>query len=241
MFKISLYVTPLFALLLMTVQPVHAQEPGQRTITVTGTAEVHVEPDQAIVTVGVITEARTVKAAKEQNDRRSRAVLTLLANNGIPARDIQTSELAIVPVYDYPSKGARKLVHYKMMNTVTVTVKKLDQLEQILDAVLADEANFLGGVDFVVSTRRAIADSLRVAAALDARTKATAVAEALGMKLGKPLTINPQSSSGVMISPRYGMRSQTALNSMAYDMPSTPVSAGEEELSSTVSIIFELE
>lgn len=241
MFKISLYLTPLAALLLLTAQPLHAQEPGQRTITVTGTAEAHVEPDQAIVTVGVITEEQTVKAAKEQNDRRSRAVLTLLANNGIPARDIQTSELSIDPVYEYTPEGGRRLVNYTMSNTVTVTVKKLDRLEQILDAVLSDEANYLGGVDFVVSTRRAIADSLRVAAALDARTKATAVAEALGMKLGKPLAINPQSSSGVMISPRYAMRSPRALNSMAYDMPSTPVSAGEEELSSTVSIIFELE
>lgn len=222
------------ATLLTVAAPVgQAQDDDRRTITMTGSAEARIDPDQVIVRVGVVTEGRTVQAAKELNDTRSRAVLTLLANNGVPARDIQTSNLSIEPVYDYSSKS-RKLLHYQMANTVTVTVRKLTSLEKILDDVLTDGANVLDNIQFVVSNQRAISDSLRIEATRNAKTKAAAVAEALGMRLGKPIVVSTEQSESFQPMVRY------TLSSRASDS-STPISAGQETITSTISITFELE
>jgi hypothetical protein len=92
-------------------------------------------------------------------------------------------------------------------------------------------------IDFEVSTANAIRDSLRAAAAVNAKTKAQQMAEAVGARVGKLLTINEASED----TPRPFMM-KSARMMAADDAESAPtVSGGEMVVRVTVAAMFELE
>lgn len=207
----------------------------RRTIHVVGTASATAAPDQAVVTIGVATDGRTVKEAKQANDSRARSMLTRIANVGIPSKDVQTSGLVIEPIYDYQS-DTRRLIKYTMSNTVTVVVRNLSKLEQLIDEAMADGGNMLSGVAFQVSNRESIVDTLRIAAARDAKAKADAIAQALEMKVTRPITITVQQHS-----PDQPMSMRLFAKAMTADDTSTPIQAGESTIQVSVDVTFEIE
>lgn len=207
----------------------------RRTLHVVGTASTTVAPDQAVVTIGVATDGRTVKEAKQANDSRARAMLTRIANVGIPSKDVQTSGLIIEPIYDYQS-DTRRLIKYTMSNTVTVVVRNLAKLEQLIDEAMADGGNMLSGVAFRVSNHEAIVDTLRIAAAKDAKVKADGIAQALDMKVARPITITVQQHI-----PDQPVSMRLFARSMAAEDASTPIQAGESTIRVSVDVTFEIE
>jgi uncharacterized protein YggE len=69
-------------------------------IIVTGSAEVEAAPDVATVRIGVLQQSTSAKDAQEGANRTGLAILKALGTLGIPAQQIQTSRLTIMPVYN---------------------------------------------------------------------------------------------------------------------------------------------
>jgi uncharacterized protein len=203
-----------------------------RTISVTGTGEVAVAPDMAIVTVGATSEAGTAAEALSVTSVAVSAALEVLTKAGIESRDIQTSGVSISPRMVWPTNGngAPRIEGYVASNQLTARVRDLEMLGGVLDAVVSSGANTLSGVAFALSEPRAAEDAARRAAVTDARARAELYAEAAGVALGAVQQISEEGFAAPM--PRM-MAAEAARSDAA-----VPVAPGELNISARVRVVF---
>ena len=174
--------------------------PAQRTISVTGTGEVEVQPDQALVTIGVQTQAPEAATAIAQNNQRMQQVIDALEQAGVAAEDIQTRVLELQPQFTSPSpnepgpQGPPQIAGYTAINTVDVRVRDLQNLGDLIDAAVQAGANQIQNIRFVVSQPQQVADQARQAAWDDALHKAEQLASLAGTQLGQVQTIQETSA-----------------------------------------------
>ena len=127
----------------LSIWPVLAGAQGdERRLTVTGTGLVEAVPDMATVQLGVSSEALGAREAIDGNSRAMAAVLERLQAAEIEERDIQTSNFTVSPRYDYNRQTgeAPRVVGFIAQNMVTVRVRDLARLGEILDAVAQADA-----------------------------------------------------------------------------------------------------
>jgi uncharacterized protein YggE len=195
-----------------------------------------IEPDRAMVSIGVETEGLDVAKLKAANDQRVKAIVDGVKKLGIDAKDIQTSRLTIEPVYNYQD-GRQELLRYKLRNVVTIRVKDLSKVEGVVNAGVSGGSNLLNGLYFESSKEDAVRDSLRIAATKNARQRAAEMAQAAGASLGKVVSIQ----ENVAYRPQYGAMMMKSQALMEGADPGTPVSAGELTIRATVNAVFEME
>src|ERR671919_1788433 len=111
-------------------------------ISVTATGEETVAPDTAVVGLTVGGSGKDLGKTRDDVNRRSSSVLARLREIGIADTDVQAPDSVIQPEYDY-SKGQR-LIGYRVSRDVTVRVRELAQLGDVLDGVVAAGANEVG-------------------------------------------------------------------------------------------------
>jgi uncharacterized protein YggE len=217
----------------------HAQQiDTRRTVSVEGVAEVTMKPDRASITLGVETDGKDAGTVKRDNDKAMRAILNALTTAGIEDKDIQTSNLTLQPIYNWKPDGKREFVKYTMSNTIHVTVRDLSKLDRVLDEAVGVGGNVVNSIDFDVSNANAVRDSLRAAAASNAKTKATQMAQAVGARVGKVLTLSEEYSAP----PTPVFAKGARMMAMAMDDSSAPtVSAGQMIVRVSVTAMFELE
>ena len=215
----------------------HAQAAGElRLLTATGQGEAKAKPDQATLMAGVVTDGKTAGDALAANSRAMNQVFATLKRFGIPDRAIQTSNFSVTPQYpDYNSKQPRRIIGYQVSNTATVTVDDLDKVGPALDALVASGANSLGDISFSVKNLRPLEAQARAQAVQDASVKAQAMAQAAGVTLGPIVSIG----EGVISAPPVPMRRMLAAAPMAEAAP-PPVAAGEESVTATVTVSWEI-
>jgi uncharacterized protein YggE len=208
-----------------------AAEP-QRTLSVVGQGSATAPPDMATFETAVVTQAATAAEALAANNEASRAVLEILKQAQIADKDVQTSRFDISPVYRTNREGQDpKISGYQVTNQVTVVVRSLASLGQVLDAVVKSGSNQVQGIRFDIDNKTGVLNQARNRAVQDARARADLLAQAAGVHVGKVLTIQETGAAGPPPMPM--MR-------MAMAESAVPVATGEQELSASVSIMYEL-
>ena len=203
-----------------------------RTISVSGTGRVTVAPDVADLRLGVTITAKTVESARSANATAMAGVIGALRELGIAPADIQTSNLSLMPAYDYSSnRNPPRLTGYTLTNAVAVTVRDLGQVGQAIDGALTAGATSLDGVSFRTHDTSAAETAARQAAVTDARAKAEVLAAAAGVSITGVAAI---SESGAPI-PYPVFRGEAK---MAMADASTPVEAGTNEVAISVAVTF---
>ena len=206
-----------------------AQE-APSVLSVTGEGQVAVAPDMAVITLGVVHTDKTAGAAMDKVSADASALIAVLADQGIAARDVQTSQLSINPVWDNRSNGPRTITGFEARNRVTVRVRDLDGLGTVLDEVLDAGANTFNGLSFQLQDPSAAEADARAAAVRDAMDKAGQLSAAAGVGLGPVLSL---SEGGGVSRPE-----MFAAQARAADIP---VAAGELTVSVRVSMSFALQ
>jgi uncharacterized protein len=206
--------------------PALAQVPPP-AISVSGEATVSVAPDQAQIDAGVTSEAKTAREASEANNAAMGKVLLALKGAGIEEKDYQTSRLSLQPQYAPNRTGPSALTGYRAGNRVSIKLRDVTKVANVIDTLVGAGANEIGGIHFVVSQASKLLDEAREKAVADARRKAEIYAKAAGVTLGEPLGIAEEGSA-----PGPLFRGKVAAP-MAI---TAPVAPGEETLSVTVSV-----
>jgi uncharacterized protein len=163
------------------------------TIFVSARGEVQVSPDRARVQVGMETQARTSQLAAQENNRKQAAILAAIQKLGVPAANIQTMNYSVSPVQRYDDKLRRVVIDgYQVTNVVQVETDRLELAGQIIDAGLANGANRVAGLDFIVKDRAKAQDQALTEAVAAARRQAEVAAKAAGGQVVEllELTIN---------------------------------------------------
>ena len=160
--------------------------PSQRSVTVTGTATIKASPDEAVVSLGVQTQANTAQGALSDNAAKMTKVLAALADQGIAKGDIATSYVSLYPTY---GPNGQEVTGYQAQNQIDVTIRDLSKVGPVIDAAVGAGANLSNGITFQLSDQnqgmnQALADAVK-----NARDKAEALATAGNASLGDVITI----------------------------------------------------
>jgi hypothetical protein len=206
--------------------PALAQTVPPAIISVTGEATVSVPPDQAEIDGGVTSDAKTAREASEANNAAMGKVLLALKAAGIDEKDIQTSRLSLQPQNAPNRSGPSAIVGYRASNRVTIRLRDITKLANVIDTLVGAGANDIGGINFMVSQASKLLDQAREQAISDARRKAEIYAKAAGVTLGSPLSISEEGSPGPM-------PFRKMVGGMA---AAAPVAQGEETLAVTVNV-----
>jgi uncharacterized protein YggE len=223
--------------------PAAAQQSAEkpdRVINVNATGTVQREPERAVITVAVESNAANAQQAAQANATKMDAVFTALRRVGIVPPKVRTISYELQPQYappprDNPEQGGR-VVGYRAINMVLVEVDSIKRVGTVIDATTAAGANRVANLSFELrDNESARMEALRIAVAR-ARQEAEVLASASGQKLGPPISI----SSSSHYEPR-----QYRMEAMARDMampaaPPTPIEAGSLTITANVNIVYRM-
>lgn len=156
-------------------------------VAILATGEARAAPDIAEVTGGIVTRAPTAKEALERQAAKMTAITTALAD-AVKTEDMQTVRIGLDADYDWTSKG-RRLRGYVASNIVTFTVRDLNKVGAVLDAIVADGGNTVDGVTFKLDSEIAVEAKAREDAMAQADGRAKAYAAATGLKIQRIVSI----------------------------------------------------
>ena len=218
-----------------------AAEENSPRILVTGEGTAQVAPDMAVLQLTVTREAKTARAALDANSAAMAKVIAAMQAAGIEKRDLQTANFSIQPRYQQsrPQAGgnreAPQIVAYVVRNSLTVRVRDIKRVGEILDQSVTLGVNEGGRVTFTNADPSAVIKQARVAAVGNARDKAQTLAEAAGVGLGEVLEISEQSfAPGPMPVARAEM-------AMARASDAVPIATGENSYRVTVNMSFAID
>lgn len=217
-------------------QPPAETASDARTLRMVGTGEATVVPDQLTFTLSVTDKQPGLDQALAGSSASMDRVLARLKDFGIREGDLQTTGLQMYPEYDYPEYGPPVLTGYRVTQRAQVTVRELAQGGQAVSAAIDTGGNGVRATDL----RLGIADPeaalrrARDAAVAAATAKAEQYAAATGQALGDVLGLREVSDGGS----RMPIRDLALQRSAAYADKALPISAGKEDLSVKVEVLW---
>jgi len=209
--------------------------PPNRTITVVGLGKASGTPDVAYVTVGVETRDASVQVAVDDNAEIMNDVLDALKALGIADQDLQTSNYSVYTereptprtVEEEEAEGA---LVYQVRNQVSVKVRDLDLLEDVLDEAVSAGANSIYGIQFGVDDPSELQAEARADAVSDAKARAESLAELNDVAVGDVLQISEVITGSPVLYER-----------AAYAVPQAagaPIEVGELEVQMSVQVTY---
>lgn len=202
-------------------------------ITAQGVGRVEGRPDVVTAVLGVQTAAPTAAQALADGNRRATALLDLLRQRGVEDRDVQTSEVSL-----YPTQTPEgKVTGYQVSNTVTVTVRRIDEAGPLVDAAAsaAGDAIRIQSVRFSFDDTSELLARARDDAVRRGREQAARMAAAAEVELGplRSIVESPPPGYG------YGGAYESGAGSAA--AASVPLRPGTQELTVRVSVVYDVQ
>ena len=165
----------------------------QDTLTVSGTANVFVDPNQAEVFIRVETRDQNAKQAQATNRTKSDAVMKALKNAGVSENDLEHTQYRLQRLNEYNREtGKTEFKGYQHVNVMKLTTENLDRVGAYIDAAVEAGANGIDTVAFGLTRERkdqVRSDALNQASQ-EAKSKAETLAASLGVSLDAPVRIS---------------------------------------------------
>jgi hypothetical protein len=199
-------------------------------VTVNGSAIVRSAPDEAVVTLGVQTQAGTAEEAMRENAQQMTKVVEALYAAGVDPKDVAT---AWVSLYPRTSNDGLAVIGYTADNSVSVTIREMGRIGRVIDRAVAAGANMTSGISFRLSDRNRGMEQALAEAVADARTKAQALVGAGDAALGALVQV--VEVGGSVPPPVYYEREYVAAEAAG-----TPVSPPTLETHVSVGVTWEI-
>jgi uncharacterized protein YggE len=210
----------------------------QRHVSVTGHASSSQPPDFAEIAVGVETKGPSAAAALDAASKAVAGISALAREAGLLPGDIGTAAVTLRPATRTVARPGGGFTEepdgYAAGNVVRLRLAEMGRLGDLLRRMVETGANRIDAITFGLRDPDAAMAALQTAAARDARTRAIALAEAVGAKLGPLCTL---SASGSEPQQPLVARAMTA----SPKARPVPVEAGTIESSASVTAVFGLD
>src|SRR5690606_17445002 len=200
-------------------------------LSVSARGEASRAPDIATATAGVVTQAADANAAMRQNATRMEQVMAAIRAAGVADRDVQTTGINIHPTYRHVENEEPRISGYSASNTVSLKVRDIGKLGEVLDALVAGGATNANGPSVGIDQPEAVYEEARRKALDQARARADMYAGALGLRVRRIVSIS-EGGGFQPPQPMYAMRAAVAM-----DSASTPVATGENTLSVNLDVV----
>lgn len=224
------------------------------TINVSGRGEIFAVPDTAEFSVTVQQTAKDVPAAQTNANNTANAIIAYLKGQAIDEKDIQTTDYSVTPQYEYrqaacPSTassvapvycppGRQVLTGYQVSETLTVKVRDTSKAGNLLSGVGGKGASQVSGLTFTVADQNAIDAQARDKAVADAKSKAGALAQSLGVSLVRIVSFSENKNSPYPIYAKaYGALGGVAESAA---VPAPDIQTGQNKYTDDVTITYEI-
>lgn len=216
-------------------------------VSVTGTGEVVVVPDTGSFTFSVVEEGKTPKEAQGKASKKINTVIDTIKTMGIAEKDIKTDSYNAYPKYDYsaqpmctsgycpPSKQV--LAGYEVNQSVSVKIRKTADAGTVLAKVGELGVTNISGLTFVVDDMDTVNAQARDKAIQDAKAKSKVLAKSLGVRLNKIVNYQEGGNYPIM----YGGMEAKAMSADVASAPVPQIPTGENKVTSTVTITYEVQ
>lgn len=241
--------------IVITVYVAKSQSPYERnTISVTGEAEVSGAPDIATLSFTASEVADTPDQAQEVISEKVSTILEGLSALGVEEKDIKTDSYMITPKYEwirvdkkaqtapdgtvyYPGNNNNQvLVGYDARQDVSVTVRDLQKVGDILELFANEGVENLYGPNFEIEDPEGLQEEARLEAIADAKEKAQRLADNLGVKLGDIVSFNE--NDGGYYPMMYGMAREESVQMDMAGKASPELPTGENDIVSRVTVTY---
>ena len=227
---------------------VYEETGSENGIYVVGEGSIKVKPDIAVVNLGIQSERRTASRARKEASEKMQQLMDAIKAVEVEDKDIQTSYFNISPRYDWieeKDENGRKisrqvLVGYTVSNNVNVTIRNLDNVSKVIDsaAEASGDTIRINNVYFRVENTEEHEAELRELAYMDALVKAKHFSSMAAVELGEVIMISEVNMSVAPVMSRNRMALGQTME-FAGDY-STPISPGETDLNSRISVFFQI-
>lgn len=206
--------------------------------TVSGEGESTAVPDTALVNLGITDNANDVEQAKTNVTEKANKIIAALKSLGIDEKHIKTTNYSVNPNYDY-SNGRDKITGYSVSQNVAVEVKPIERANKAVDLATQNGANMVGNIQFTLNDEEKdrVEMQARENAIKKAKEKASSIANASGIRLGKLINVSETSDrpNPPML---YNKMSMQVGGKGAAD-ESTNLQPGENSIHVTVTLSYE--
>ena len=206
------------------------------TLFVSGSATANTKTDKVTVSLGVETADKTAEKALLSNSNLMNTVIDALKASGLQQNETSTSSFSIKPNYNYSKYGdGGNLMGFTVSNLIHIESSNIDSVSQWIDTAVQAGANIVNDIYFSLSEEKLqkIKNVLLKEAVANAKTKADIVAGAAGINVGGIKSIMVEE---IGFPPVPGPLYSKSVSSD--EVSSTPILAGEQEVSTTVSIVY---
>ena len=214
-------------------------------IHVIGVGRVTVEPDLAVLSLGVESFAATVSEGRATAAQAMDGIIATFRDAGVADQDIQTAYFNIRPEYVWEEvfenglrRSERRLIGYTVTNTLTVKVRDLDSVGPIIDGAVeaGGDVTRINSIRFTIEEGSALEEQARLAAVRDAVRKAGLFADESGVSRGQ-LEFITEVSSPQFVTPE---ASFDRADDGAAAVP-TAIMAGELEITVRIQAVFAID
>ncbi len=156
----------------------------ESTILVSGVGRVSGNNDIAMTTIGFSNLDKDVSKAQVDNKKVMDQIMADLKKMGVADKDLQTN-YTIYPEYEYLTDKGSVLKGYRVSNQLTVKIRNLSKITDILGLAGKYGATEISGLTFTVDDPENLKTQARSKAVIDAQAKAVTLAQSLGVNLGR--------------------------------------------------------
>lgn len=205
-------------------------KPGQMTIT--GTAKLEVSPDCADLTMTISADGVRPGVATASLQAKQLLLVAALTKLGVEGADLKLSHLTLNPVYTYDRHGIEqpRVASYRATVTITATTRRFDQISALMDAGATAGVSSMSS-QFRRSDLAELKKKVREMALTAAKDKAAQTAKALGIEIGRVVSVSEAPAGNMWGSPYFPQVANVAEAS-----PSSSVTLGGELQSLTLDI-----
>ncbi|MBN1230466.1 MAG: SIMPL domain-containing protein [Anaerolineales bacterium] len=212
-----------------------SSEAVSRTITVNGSGTVTLLPDIATISIGVYTENADASVAMSENSEKVALVIDALEMGGVAETDISTSNISIYPQQGFDENGNPTSTVYYVQNSLTVKVRDLDAIGNLLDSAITAGANNIYGISFDLENPEPAQTQAIQKAVDNAKARADTLAQAGGATLGEVISISTYIYGNSSVAPYY----DTAVAGKGGG--EVPVSSGSLEITVEVNLTYAIQ
>jgi uncharacterized protein YggE len=207
-------------------------------VNVVGNSIVQAQPDTAILSISVVTQARNALEAQQQNATKTDAVVRALKAAAGTGAEVKTSGYSLQPQRVYKENQPPTITGYEARNSVTVTTSDLNKVGTIIDAAAQAGSNEVSGISFTLRQDRPARDRALSEATREAISKAQVIAQALG---GRVVRVVEVQEEGFQQRPPVPVYEAAQFGMKAGMATPTPIEVGSLDISSRVQLIAEVE
>ncbi|MEZ0535683.1 SIMPL domain-containing protein [Caldicellulosiruptoraceae bacterium PP1] len=202
-------------------------------IIVKGSASIFAQPDISIITAGVLSENVSADEAYKETALKINRIIDSIKKLGISTNDIKTIRVNVYPKYSYEKDtGSSKIIGFYASSDIQVTIRNIQNTGKVIDTAVKNGSNNISDIRYDVSNldkyyNQALAKAVNVA-----KSKATVIADNIGVKLGKPRNVTENTYVN------YPITTYNKMTSVAAQDSAIQIEPGSVEIKADITLTY---